>query len=41
MTRPIWRLMNNLKMFKNSQTDNLTNAKWLENKVVNIPSGVK
>lgn len=40
MTRPAWRLMNKLEMFKNCQTDNLTNAGWLEARLVNIPSSV-
>jgi len=40
MTRPIWRLMNKLEMFKSCQSAELTNAKWLEERVVNIPSGV-
>lgn len=39
MTRPIWRLMNRLEMFKDCQSMSLTNAKWLEERVVNIPSG--
>lgn len=38
MSRPIWHLLNNLKMFKGCQTVSLTNAKWLEERVVNIPS---
>ena len=38
MTRPIWTLMNNLPMFKNAQCHNLNNAKWLDERVVNIPS---
>ena len=41
MTRPIWRLLNELDMYKTSQTDALTNAKWLEERVVNIPSSVR
>ena len=40
MTRPIWTLMSKLPMFKNCQTDGLENSLWLENRVVNIPSGV-
>ena len=38
MTRPIWRLMNKLRMYKNCQTGNLDNAIWLEDRIVNIPS---
>jgi perosamine synthetase len=40
MTRPIWTLMNKLPMFKYSQYGGLVNAKWLEDRVVSIPSGV-
>lgn len=41
MTRPIWRLTNKLEMYKNCQHDDLANSQWLEDRVVNIPSGVK
>jgi perosamine synthetase len=40
MTRPIWTLMNELTMFKDSQCGDLTNAEWLEQRIVNIPSSV-
>ena len=40
-TRPIWTLMHKLDMFQNSQNDGLTNAEWLEERIVNIPSSVK
>jgi len=41
MTRPIWRLMNELEMFKGSQCTSLENAKYLEQRVVNITSSVR
>jgi len=41
MTRPVWRLLNKLDMYKACPTDALTNAKWLEDRVVNIPSSVR
>lgn len=41
ITRPIWRLLNKLVMYKDCQTDGLENAKWLEDRVVNIPSSVR
>lgn len=41
MTRPIWRLMNKLDMYKNCQSDSLDNSKTLEDIVVNIPSGFR
>ncbi len=40
MTRPIWKLMNELEMFKDCQRTDLKNAKYLEERVVNIPSSV-
>jgi len=40
MTRPIWTLMNNLNMYKNSQCGNLPNSEWLQDRIVNIPSSV-
>lgn len=41
MTRPIWRLMNMLEMYKNCQAGNLDNAQFLEDRIVNIPSGYR
>lgn len=41
MTRPIWRLMNHLEMFKHCQHDGLANSIWLEERVVNLPSSVR
>ncbi|MDD5211961.1 MAG: LegC family aminotransferase [Sulfuricurvum sp.] len=41
MTRPIWALMNKLEMFKACQHDVLSNALFLEERVVNIPSSVR
>jgi aminotransferase in exopolysaccharide biosynthesis len=40
MTRPIWKLMNKLSMFKDVQCDDLKNSEWLDERVVNIPSSV-
>jgi aminotransferase in exopolysaccharide biosynthesis len=40
MTRPIWRLMTHLDMYKNCQHDGLPNSLWLEERVVNLPSSV-
>lgn len=41
MTRPIWQLMNKLLMFKEMPKGDLSNAEWLEERVVNITSSVK
>lgn len=38
MTRPIWCLMSELNMYKDCQKTKLENAKYLEQRVVNIPS---
>lgn len=40
MTRPIWTLMNRLPMYASCRRGNLTNAEWLEKRVVNLPSSV-
>ncbi len=39
--RPIWKLMSHLPMFKDCPKGDLSNAEWLEERVVNIPSSVK
>ena len=41
MTRPIWKLMNELEMFRDCQSDCLENAKYLEERIINIPSSVR
>jgi len=38
MARPIWRLMNQLPMYRECQTADLCNATWLEQRVLNLPS---
>ncbi len=40
MTRPIWRLMYKLPMFADCQRDHQTNAEYLEDRIINIPSSV-
>jgi len=40
MTRPLWRLISKLSMYSGCQTDSLENSRWLEERVVNIPSSV-
>jgi aminotransferase in exopolysaccharide biosynthesis len=40
MTRPVWKLMSKLTMFKQCQTTDLSNSLWLEERLVNIPSSV-
>jgi perosamine synthetase len=41
MTRPVWHLMNDLTMFKDCQTSDLTNSIYLSERLVNIPSSVR
>ena len=41
MARPTWELMNDLSMFQDCQTSDLSNAKWLHDRIVNIPSSAK
>lgn len=40
MTRPIWALMNHLPIYATCRKGDLTNAEWLEARVVNVPSSV-
>jgi dTDP-4-amino-4,6-dideoxygalactose transaminase len=41
MTRPIWQLLSNLPMYKNCQKGDLKNARWLQDRIVNLPSSVR
>ncbi|MEX1198154.1 MAG: LegC family aminotransferase [Pseudohongiellaceae bacterium] len=40
MTRPIWQLMSELPMFAECEHDGLENSRWLQDRVVNLPSAV-
>lgn len=41
MSRPIWKLMSELEMFKECQNDGLKNSKYFSERVVNLPSSVR
>ena len=41
MTRPIWKLMSELEMFQDCQKTDLSNAEYLQERVVNLPSSVR
>lgn len=41
MTRPIWNLMYRLPMYAHCQRDSQTNAAFLEERIVNIPSSAR
>ena len=40
MTRPIWELMTDLPMYQHSQHDGLAVSRWLQDRIVNLPSSV-
>jgi perosamine synthetase len=40
-TRPVWRLMTNLPMYRHSQCTAIKTAQWLEDRLVNVPSSVR
>ncbi|EJM80389.1 MULTISPECIES: LegC family aminotransferase [unclassified Pseudomonas] len=40
MTRPIWKLMNHLPAYEHCLKGDLSNAQWLEARIVNLPSSV-
>ena len=40
MTRPIWKLMHRLPMYKDCYRDDQKNAEYLESRIVNVPSSV-
>ena len=41
MTRPIWQLLYRLPMFEKCQRDDQKNAKFFEERIINIPSSAK
>ncbi|MHB1013760.1 MAG: LegC family aminotransferase [Desulfurivibrionaceae bacterium] len=40
-TRPAWTLLNRLEIYSHCQIDELANAAWLAERIVNIPSSVR
>lgn len=40
-TRPAWKLMPDLPMYGECQTDDLKNARWLAKRIVNLPSSAR
>jgi perosamine synthetase len=40
-TRPVWRLMSRLPMYQDCYTDGLEQSRWLEDRLVNLPSSVR
>jgi len=41
MTRPVWKPMHKLEMFKHCRHSDLVNTGWIEDRLVNIPSSVR
>ncbi|WP_022668249.1 LegC family aminotransferase [Desulfospira joergensenii] len=41
MTRPVWQLISDLDMYKNCQKGDLKNARWLQERIVNLPSSAR
>lgn len=41
ITRPVWKLMNHLRMYQDCQTGALDNSQIIESRLVNIPSGFR
>lgn len=39
--RPAWILMNRLPMYRKNYASNLDNARWLEDRIINLPSGIQ
>lgn len=40
LTRPAWKLLNELNIYRDCISDSTINAKWLEDRIVNLPSSV-
>ena len=40
MTRPVWKLMFELPMYKDKQRDNQQNAQFLADRLINLPSSI-
>ena len=41
MTRPAWKLMVDLPIYRKCQKDSLDNARWLVDRIVNLPSSAR
>ncbi|MCP4118197.1 MAG: LegC family aminotransferase [Desulfobacteraceae bacterium] len=41
MTRPVWQLMPDLKIYKHCQIGSLKNARWFQDRIVNLPSSAR
>jgi len=41
MTRPVWHLISDLEMYKNCQMGDLKNSRWLQDRIINLPSSAR
>ncbi len=41
MTRPVWRMINKLEMYKGFQVSSLDVAEWFEERIINLPSSLR
>lgn len=41
MSRPAWALLNTLPMYTDCERDDLGNSRWLQDRIVNLPSSVR
>ena len=41
VTRPPWKLMNELPIYQHCMHDELTTSMWLQERIINLPSSVK
>jgi aminotransferase in exopolysaccharide biosynthesis len=41
MSRPVWKLLSELEIYKECQSDALSKSRYLESRLINIPSGVR
>ena len=41
MARPVWQLINKLKIYDRCHCENLDNSEWLADRIVNIPSSAR
>jgi perosamine synthetase len=40
MSRPAWKLINQLNMYRNSRVEDIRNAEWIADRLVNLPSSI-
>ena len=41
LTRPVWKLIPDLQMYKNCPKEDLSTARWFAERIVNLPSSAR